>query len=39
VFRIVDDVLVAAHYTAEPGGWNTSKHAPQLTFVKSIKAK
>ena len=37
VFRIVDDVLVAAHYTAEPGGWNTSKHAPQLTFVKKIK--
>jgi hypothetical protein len=39
VFRIVDDVLVAAHYTAEPGGWNTSKHAPQLTFVKDIKVK
>jgi hypothetical protein len=39
VFRIVDDVLVAAHYTAEPGGWNTSKHAPQLTFVKSIGVK
>ena len=37
MFRIVDDVLVAAHYTAEPGGWNTSKHAPQLTFVKKIK--
>jgi cytolysin (calcineurin-like family phosphatase) len=36
VFRIVDDTFVAAHYTAEPGGWNTSKHAPQLTFVKKI---
>ncbi len=39
VFRIVDDTFVAAHYTAEPGGWNTSKHAPQLTFVKSIAVK
>jgi len=39
VFRIVGDTFVAAHYTAEPGGWNASKHAPQLTFVKNIKVK